>query len=214
MAKPTAPLLSFDASGTLAKTMVYSRWRGVRYVRRYVIPANPRTAGQLLTRNTFTTLSEMWKVAGPLLTGPWSLFATGRQFLDRNAFMGQNVKLLRPESDMLLFRGSPGARGGLPPTSISAAAGVASIVVTFVNPTPPTGWAIVAAQAVTFPDQVPTVAFVGPATEAEDTSDPFDTVTLSGLDTVLHGVYGWLEWTKPDGSSAYSISLFDSATPT
>jgi len=214
MAKPTAPLLSFDASGTLAKTMVYSRWRGVRYVRRYVIPANPKTAGQLLTRNTFTTLSESWKVAGPLLVEPWGLFATGRKFLDRNAYMGQNINLLRSQSDMALYRASPGARGGLPPNSISAAAGVAQIVVTFVNPTPPTGWAIVAAVAVTFPDQAPTVAFVGPATEAEDTVTPFDTVTLTGLDTVLHYVYGWLEWTKPDGSSAFSISLVDSATPT
>jgi len=214
MAKPTAPLLSFDASGTLAKTMVFSRWRGIPYVRRYVIPANPKTAGQSLTRNTFTMLTELWKVAGPLLVEPWGLYATGRKFLDRNAFIGQNIALMRSEVDMALFRASPGARGGLPPDSISAAAGVATITVTFVNPTPPTGWAIVAAVALAFPDQLPTIAFVGPSTEGEDTVTPFDTVVLAGLDTVLHQVFGFLQWTKPDGSTAFSISLQDSATPT
>jgi len=214
MAKPTAPLLSFDASGTLAKTMVFSRWRGIPYVRRYVIPANPQTAAQQTTRNTFTMLTEFWKVAGPLLQAPWGLYATGRKFLDRNAFIGQNIALIRGEVDMALFRASPGARGGLPPVSISAAPGVAEIIVTFVPPAAPTGWTIIAAQAVAIPDQDPAVAFVGPAVEDEDTVTPFDTVTLTGLDTVLHYVYGWMEWTKPDGTSAYSISLVDSATPT
>jgi len=214
MAKPTAPLLSFDASGTIAKTMVFSRWRGIPYVRRHVIPANPNTTGQALTRNTFTMLTELWKVAGPLLVEPWGLYATGRKFLDRNAFIGQNVALVRSASDLALFRASPGARGGLPPDSFSAAAGSGIITCTFTNPTPPTGWAIVAAIAVTFPDQAPNIAFVGPATEGEDTVTPFDTVVLSSLTTVLHQVFGFLEWTKPDGTSAFSVSLQDSATPT
>ena len=46
MAKLTAPLLSFGASGQLGKTLVFFPWKGVKAVRTYVIPANPNTAGQ------------------------------------------------------------------------------------------------------------------------------------------------------------------------
>lgn len=214
MAKTTAPLLSLSASGTLADTLTYSRWRGVRYVRQRVIPANPNTTAQAATRNVFTMLSTFFKFMGTLAVAPWTAFATGRPFLDRNAFMGQNTEALRSDADMTDLIGSPGAGGGPPPDSIAAAAGVGTITVTFVNPTPPTGWSILAAVAIAVPDQDPAIAFVGPVTEAEDAVTPFDTVVLSGLDTVLHQVRGWIRWQKPDLSIAYSVSLADTATPT
>lgn len=214
MAKTTAPILSLGASGTIAKTMVFSNWRGIPYVRRHLIPSNPNTAGQQSTRNVFTTMSAMWKVAPALATAPWDTFATGRPFLGRNAFIGQNVAAMRGDADMTDLVGSPGARGGLPPDSISAAAGVGSITVTFTNPAVPTGWTLEAAVAIALPDQDPAAAFVGPTVAAEDAVTPFDTVTLNGLDTVLHQVRGWLRWTKPDGQTAYSASVADTATPT
>jgi hypothetical protein len=62
MARTTAPLLGFNATGQIAKTMVYGTWRGVKYARRYVIPGNPQTAAQQTTRTTFATLREMWKL--------------------------------------------------------------------------------------------------------------------------------------------------------
>ncbi len=214
MAKTTAPILSLGASGTIAKTMVYSSWRGIPYVRRHLIPSNPNTVGQQATRNVFTTMSAMWKVAPALLTTPWDTFATGRPFLGRNAFIGQNVKAMRAEVDAALFVGSPGARGGLPPDSIISTPGVGTISVAFTNPSIPTGWTLVAAVAIVFPDQDPAAAFVGPTTAGEDTVTPFDTVLLSSLDTVLHQVRAWLQWTKPDGATAYSASINDTATPT
>lgn len=213
MAKTTAPLLSFGAAGTVAKTAVFSRWRGVPYVRRHVIPANPNTAAQQSTRNVFRTMSEMWKVLGPLSVAPWDAFATGRPFVGRNAFMGQNVESLRGDADMTDFIGSPGARGGLPPDTLVATAGVGQITIDTTNPAAPTGWTLVSMIAMAFPDQDPAVAFVGPVTEGED-AVTFNQVVLTGLDTVLHQVRGWLEWTKPDGFTAYSIALADTATPT
>jgi len=212
MAKPTAPLLSFGASGTIAKTAVYSKWRGVPYVRRHVIPSNPNTTSQQSTRTVFRTTTEMWKVAGSLSVAPWNAFATGRPFLGRNAFIGQNVAQLRGETDMNLFIGSPGAGGGLPPTSIALTPGSGDITVDFTNPTAPTGWSLVSAIAVAFPDQDPSLTFIGPITEGEDATT-MNQVVLSGLDTVSHQVAAWLEWTKPDGTTAYSASLLDQATP-
>lgn len=214
MAKTTAPLLSFGARGTVAKTAVFSTWRGVPYVRRHVIPANPNSTGQQATRNVFRTMTELWKVAGTLAVAPWNAYASGRPFVGRNALIGQNVEVLRGETDMNNFVGSPGARGGLPPDSIALTAGAGQITVDFTNPSAPTGWAITGAVAVAFPDQDPSDPFTGPYTEDEDAATPFDQVILTGLTAVLHQVRAWLVWSKPDGSVAYSASLADTETPT
>lgn len=50
MAKVTGPLQSFSASGQIAKSIVFGAWKGVNYVRKYVIPANPQSSAQGDTR--------------------------------------------------------------------------------------------------------------------------------------------------------------------
>lgn len=64
MAKLTAPLFSFSARGQLAKTLVYSGWKGIDDVRSYVVPANPRSAGQLTQRGYFTDGVDLWHNLG------------------------------------------------------------------------------------------------------------------------------------------------------
>jgi len=215
MAKTTAPLLSFGASGQVAKAQVYATWRGVPYARRYVVPANPNSAAQQTTRNTFRTQTEMWKIAPALLVAPWNAFATGRPFLGRNAYIGQNTKALRGETDMNKFIGSPGARGGLPPSTMTAAATVnpGEIDVSFTNPTAPTGWTLDSAIAVTFEDQDPALAFASALVADEDATTQ-NSILFTGLTGgAVHQVAGWLKWTKPDGQVAYSASLIAQATP-
>jgi hypothetical protein len=46
MAKVTGPLQSFSASGQIAKSIVFGAWKGINYVRQYVIPANPQSESQ------------------------------------------------------------------------------------------------------------------------------------------------------------------------
>ncbi len=46
MCKVTGPMHSDGASGQFAKTMVFGNWKGTNVVRKYVIPANPQSAGQ------------------------------------------------------------------------------------------------------------------------------------------------------------------------
>lgn len=46
MAKVTGPLMSMSASGKIADAIVFGAWKGVNYVRQYVIPANPQSTGQ------------------------------------------------------------------------------------------------------------------------------------------------------------------------
>lgn len=214
MSRTTAPLLSFEAQGQIAKSLVYGKWRGVRYARRYVIPANPRTAGQSQTRETFAMLREMWKLAPSDVRAPWDAFAKGRPFLGLNAFVGENVRVLRVPTDMDNFIGSPGAKGGIPATSMNAAAGGSSgeIDATFVLPTPPTDWTATSVVAMAFPDQDPHADFAGLMVVGSETP-PTLVVTLAGLGSaVACQVAGWVVWTKPNGELAYSVGITDQAT--
>lgn len=64
MAKVSGPLFSLQAGGQLAKTLVYSRWKGISDVRSYVIPANPRSAGQTTQRGYFGDAVDEWHTLG------------------------------------------------------------------------------------------------------------------------------------------------------
>ena len=212
MARTTAPLLGFNATGQIAKTMVYGTWRGVKYARRYVIPGNPQTAAQQTTRTTFATLREMWKLMPAIGRAPWTAFATGRPFLNLNAFIGENMRVVRGDANFQDYLGSPGARGGLPPLTVVGSTGTGSgeVDVTFTTPSVPSGWTLDNVQAIAFEDQDPSVDFAGNLVAGEDPTGP---VVLAGLTpATLCVVAGWLEWTKPNGQKAYSVSLGDTAT--
>lgn len=214
MSRTTAPLFGFDASGQIGQTIVFGNWRGVKYARRYVKPANPQTAAQSLTRTLFAKLREMWKLNPTIGREPWEAFATGRTFLGLNSYIGENVRVIRGEANMQLFIGSPGARGGLPATTVaitqSATTGGIDVLVT--NPSIPAGWNFVAAQAAAFQDNDPSIDFLPPLVAAEelvaDTS-----FTLLGFPAATACVASaWLKWTKPNGEFAYSVSVTSAVT--
>lgn len=214
MSVVTAPLLSFSAKGTIGKTVTFATWRGVKYARQRVTPANPQTTAQQNNRVLFAAMGEMWKVAPTLVQDPWDAFASGRPFTGRNKMIGENVRVIGGQANMQNFIGSPGARGGLIPTDVTAIAGGASgeIDVSFTNPAAPTGWSITDAVACAFPDQDPTLEFGGPIVADED-NVTFNAITLTGLGSaVLCVVAGWLKWQKPDGSTAYSVGITTTAT--
>lgn len=60
MAKVKAPLLSFEARGKIADSVVYFPWKGVNAVRQYVIPANPRTEDQIAQRGYLGDAVDEW----------------------------------------------------------------------------------------------------------------------------------------------------------
>jgi len=215
MAKVDAPLLSFNARGQVGKTAVFAQWRGVKYARQRVIPSNPQTSGQSTTRNTFTTVNDMWKVAPALLTAPWNRFAAGQPLLPRNAFLGQNVKANRGNTDFTSFIGSPGASGGLPPDDVTLSSpSTGEVSVSFTTPTAPSGWSLDSAVAVAFPDQDPSNPWEASFTAGEDDQNQ-SSVSLTGFgggtDVI---VSAWLVWTKPSGRKAYSVSTTQLITTT
>ena len=215
MAKTTAPLLSFGAEGQIAKSMVFASWRGVPYARRYVKPANPSTLGQQTTRTTFAFLREVWKLAPAILKAPWDSFALGRAFTGMNALVGENMRVLRAEPDLTLFIGSPGARGGIPANSFAAAAtaNAGQLLCTFGLPDAPDGWAISYVQVAALQNVNPGTRVTG-SIVAGETAAPGNTVLLTGLTSATgYAVAGWIKWTKPDGTFAYSVGITDIAQP-
>ena len=64
MAKVTGPLLSLDASGSVASTLTFSRWKGRNYVRQRVIPTYTNTATQKAVRDLMRDASVLWKGNG------------------------------------------------------------------------------------------------------------------------------------------------------
>lgn len=60
MVKWTSPIIS-DASGQLAESVVFSKWKGRSYMRTYVKPANPRTDKQVANRDVFDKLVKRYQ---------------------------------------------------------------------------------------------------------------------------------------------------------
>lgn len=208
MAKTTAPILSFGGRGQVGQTVVYGQWRGVKYARSYVVPANPRTVEQTKTRSVFANLRELWKLLPADARAPWEAFTTGRPLTGVNAFIGENMRVLRSAADMASFIASPGARGGINATLIAAIPGGLSgeIAVTFTDPALPASWAIVDHVVIARPDQDPHDPFFGPWVIAKGAAaNP--TITLTGLTGgTSYVVSSFLKQSKPDGSFAYSVS--------
>jgi len=91
MAKVTAPLLSFAASGKIADTLVAFSWKGVNVMRQYVIPTNPKTAAQVAHRSLFSACVSVWRNSftdTEMRTG-WNKSA----LLNKKAMSGFNVAM-------------------------------------------------------------------------------------------------------------------------
>jgi hypothetical protein len=213
MAKVTAPLLSFAAGGAIAKTQVYANWKGIPYVRRYTIPANPQSTDQTLTRSVFATLTKVWKNLTSDGIAPFLAFASGKPLTDRNAYLKFNVKALRAGSDWTGFVGSPGAGGGVPLASYSATGGSGTISSTTATPTPPTGWTLTKVVAVARINDDPHDTTDDSIQLATATSTPWEP-SFSGLDAGAYIVSAWPVWDTGGGVLAYGASTNDTATVT
>lgn len=62
MARSTAPFLSIDASGTVAKTLTASKWKGRNYMRLRVIPRNPQSVDQQAVRSILGTIAKAVRI--------------------------------------------------------------------------------------------------------------------------------------------------------
>ena len=92
MARVTGPLFSMDASGTIGKTVTFSKWKGRNYTRQRVIPSNPRSAAQTGPRSMFKYLTQIWASIGVVAQATWDTLAESNQISPFNAFVGSNLQ--------------------------------------------------------------------------------------------------------------------------
>lgn len=93
MAKVTGPLLSLTARGSVAKTITFSVWKGVAYVRQLVIPTYSNTFKQQAVRDLMTQATQAWR-ANSVIT-PTTIDATYKSAFDTaaagSAYSGFNL---------------------------------------------------------------------------------------------------------------------------
>lgn len=206
--------MGFGASGSLAKAVTHSTWRGITYARSYAAPAYSRTTDQDTTRTAFSFLNAVYKVMGPMALAPWDASAAGQKFLGRNHFIKQNLPTLRAAANLNTFIMSPGALGGLPPTAAVATPGSGQISTAVTVPASvPSGWSITGVRVIAIRDQDPQAGVLYNTYEGEDLTNPY-TVVLTGLGAHLYQVFAYIKWLRPDGKIAYSPSIQTSATST
>lgn len=91
MARTTGPLMSMDASGTIAGTLTFAKWKGRNYVRQTVTPANPRSGLQVGMRAAMAWATKAW--AGSVTTGnkaTWAALAKAGNYSEFNAYVKLN----------------------------------------------------------------------------------------------------------------------------
>lgn len=213
MARTTGPLLSLGGRGAIAKTQVYSTWRGVPYARQYVKPSNPNSTEQQKTRTVFSFLNTLWKLAPANVQAPWTANAKGKQFTDRNKFMGDNTRELRGETTLTKLILSPGANGGMVAGGLSGAGAAGAVTGTLTAPDLPTGWTIVQAVFALVLDMNPSTGTPGSILVSTDATDPY-ACNFTGLAAGNYLLSAWFVYTKADGKTAYGPSLSSMETVT
>jgi hypothetical protein len=84
--------MSFDASGSVAGAIVFSKWRGRNYVRRHAIPANPRTGPQLAARSIMAFLGGRWASIGVVPQASWEAGAEATKISAFNQYCKINAR--------------------------------------------------------------------------------------------------------------------------
>lgn len=169
-----------SASGAIAKTQVYGSWRGIQYARRYVTPANPQSTEQMLTRDTFSFLNNVWKLSPAGFTAPWTAAAQGRPYTNRNLFLSKNNGFLRTLAVLTGMTISPGAKGGIS-SPITITPGAGTLTAAGSDPDPlPSGWSVVGLGIAAILQQDPQTGTDYVIEYAEDAATPFS-AQLAGL---------------------------------
>ena len=95
MARVTGPLFSMDASGTVGKAIVFSKWKGRSYVRRHAVPSNPRSGLQVGIRTVFGFVAAAWATLTDLLVSDWTEIGAADSTTGLNALTKDAVSRAR-----------------------------------------------------------------------------------------------------------------------
>ena len=73
MSKVKGPLLSISASGKIADSIVFGKWKGVKYARAYMAPPyNPQSSAQTAQRTKFSAAVALWQGKDASVKSDWN----------------------------------------------------------------------------------------------------------------------------------------------
>lgn len=90
MAKISGPLLSLGGSGAVAQALIFQNWKGIKTVKQFTVPFDPKSAAQEAWRGAIRTVSEYWS---------WFAFTP----IDKIAYQLGSTVLGRPMSAYNFF---------------------------------------------------------------------------------------------------------------
>lgn len=115
-----------SASGKVAG-VVFSIWKGVQYVKRWVKPTYTNTTAQAALRAAFALLCQQWKYLSPSTVLAWTNYAKGKGMANRNAWLGENTTKIMHGTIQLLTPHNPAL---WPPTVVTFSSATAGYVQT------------------------------------------------------------------------------------
>lgn len=95
MVKLFGPAASLDASGSLAESITYSKWKGRNYLRTKKTPKDPRSALQVGTRACFAFCASNWQDMSSGAKANWDDLALQNSITPFNAYLAHNTQRWR-----------------------------------------------------------------------------------------------------------------------
>ncbi len=204
MARLTAPLLSLDARGQIGEAIVFSGWKGIKYARQYVIPANPQTTAQQEVRGVFSTLSEIWKRLPVTGRAPFIYAARGNPLTPRNVHVRESVAALIDQATLDEYVMSVSGGQAVPLTAMTPAdAGGQVIELTCTIPSIPIGYTLQAVVGAAMLDGDPSPVIERTTIVAIDAAAPY----VVSLDVGVAGNYqvgAWCSFTRDSDSLPFT----------
>lgn len=128
MAKVTGPLMSMDARGALGKAIVFMGWRGVKDVRMYHKPSNPKTEDQLAWRALFSDAVNFYQSLDPADQSAWRRSASGKPLSGYNLMIKYVLAVLKATEDWLYINEVTIATPGDTDCVLSGDTGASSLI--------------------------------------------------------------------------------------
>jgi hypothetical protein len=141
MATTQGPLMSLDASGTIAKSLTFAHWRGRKYVRQWVMPTNPNTPLQQGMRAMMQFLTTYWALFTAPQKAEWEAEGTGDNITGLNAFVRTNQTRVRQNEWPVFLPSSVAGAEEAAPANVTVVPGPGSLTVTWTDSVGANDWA-------------------------------------------------------------------------
>ncbi|MBA7534183.1 hypothetical protein ES705_26429 [subsurface metagenome] len=126
MAKVMFSPIVVSVSGKVADA-VFARWKGRNYIRSRVIPADPKSAAQLIVRESMARAVSLWQSLYAKVKTAMDVYAAGYRMSGYNWMVGQNRKDEESHDSNAITPANPKIDGAATFTPTTGAAGIITL---------------------------------------------------------------------------------------